>query len=839
MKIFLKHIMRNIKENIGRTSLIVVSLFGVALLLSIALGISFSFKSLWDSLADSIMGGYNATVESTTEEDLTIERIKEAGVDFDYLGVSGYNYGYIKYKDEFVSSPLVGLSIDEAIDMKLISLPKVDKVVLKDNEVITSTTFAKENKLKKGSKFNYYDEDGVVHELTVKYIAEDSGAFLQDLSFVSNNDTFLKILGTKEIKYEYFCLKYKGNKDLMIVKDELNNIEDDYGLDFYIAEEPDLMDLVGNWLKIGIIAIIMVLIVVYFTLNSIVKIIINERIPVIGSFRSVGASVSKMNFILLMEMATYGLIGGIFGGLTGLVFTKTIFLLFEMVDEMIGVTINMGSFEIYGFIVVVLTVLLLVLFQISLSISEILRSSKLSIKDCIFNKHESIYKYSVTKLLFGFCFLAIGIISLIFNSKLNFTFSVISIISIFTSIAFLLPSFTRFLSKYLDKVDNPVLHMAKNTIVNNKLQINTNVIVAVMMCVSLISFALLNYSIKNYKSSLDVVQSDLYVVAAREPNSVINDLRAIDNIDRVSVLYVEDFALNYSSLKFANNKVNELTVLYSDDYEALAKDSNVIDVDAKLANNLKDNEVIVSEYFKEIYDLKIGDIVVLNGINEEERFNVEIPMNLKIVGFADTSAINHMSIILSEKIIEDTVDDFSEQHYFVQLSKDAKLKDVKKDILKNLTDKMPQVLTKKEYVDTTKEAMEKIYISIIEIILVIIGVALVGIINNQSVSFLERKREMAVLYSTAMSRSQLNKMIFIEVFLSYFISALVSIIFTIMLLILLKQTLMVLGLYIPITFSIVSILILMFVIGIIMTVIYLVMKRKIKKMNIVEELKYE
>ena len=63
--------------------------------------------------------------------------------------------------------------------------------------------------------------------------------------------------------------------------------------------------------------------------------------------------------------------------------------------------------------------------------------------------------------------------------------------------------------------------------------------------------------------------------------------------------------------------------------------------------------------------------------------------------------------------------------------------------------------------------------------------------------------------------------------------------FTIMLIILLRQTLIVLGLYIPITFSILSILILMFVIGIIMTVIYLVMKRKIKKMNIVEELKYE
>ena len=173
MKIFLKHIMRNIKENIGRTSLILVSLFGVALLLSIALGISFSFKSLWDSLSESIMGGYNAIVESTTEENVTIDRIKEVGVDFDYLGVSTYNFGYIKKDDEFVSSPLLGLSVDEAIDMKMLSLPKVKKVVLKENEVITSSSFAKKNKLKKGNKFNYYDEDGVIHELTVKYIAED------------------------------------------------------------------------------------------------------------------------------------------------------------------------------------------------------------------------------------------------------------------------------------------------------------------------------------------------------------------------------------------------------------------------------------------------------------------------------------------------------------------------------------------------------------------------------------------------------------------------------------------------------------------------------------------
>ena len=209
------------------------------------------------------------------------------------------------------------------------------------------------------------------------------------------------------------------------------------------------------------------------------------------------------------------------------------------------------------------------------------------------------------------------------------------------------------------------------------------------------------------------------------------------------------------------------------------------------------------------------------------------------MGFANTKNVDSLSVILSEKIVEDTVTTFTSNMYFVKLKDSKELKNVKKEILKNLTAQMPTVYSKKEFVDALKEEQEILYETIVEIILIIIGVSLIGIINNQTVSFLERKREMAVLYSTAMSRAQLNKMIFTEVILSYIVSAGVSIIFTMLFIRLLKQTLLVLNMYYPLRFNIISILVLLFIIGIIMMVIYLVMKRKIKKMNIVEELKYE
>ena len=841
MKIFLKHIIRNIKENVGRTFLIIISLFGVGLLLSLLFGFVFSVKSFWDSLSNSYRGGYNYMVYPSTEEKLNIDRIKSVGVEFEYLGVSNYNYGYIiNDNNEFVSTPLLGLDIQQASKMKMIEFTRDEKnIVLNDNEIIVSSSIANKYKLEENQQIKYYDENGTVHNLVIKYVAKDSGAFLQELSFVSNEQTFLKLIGEEKMSYEFFCLNYLGNKNMSILTKELNDIENDYGLDFIKIENPDLYSIIGNILKIVIMVLILILIVVYFTLNSIVKIIISERIPVIGSFRSVGASIKKMNAILLLEMGTYGFLGGILGSIAGIGFTKTLFLLIEMMENSFGVSIEMESFETYSFLIFILTIVILVLFQIGLSISEILKSSKLSIKECIFNKHESIYKYSINKLLFGLFFLIIGVVSLIFNNNLNFIFCIISILSLFVAIALLLPTITRYFSKLMDKVENPVWQMAKNTIVNNKLQINTNVIVAVMMCVSLLSFALLNYSIISYKDKLDMVKSELYVYSSYEPMDVTSDIRALDNVERVSVLYTDNLATYYDSITFANNKVDQLNLLYSDNYKTLLEDSNLLDLDANLADNLSENEIIVSEYIKEKYKLKVGDIVVVNGITEEERFNVETPLNLKVVGFADTSRVNHMSIILNENIIEDIISIFSNQQYFVQLSDEKNIKDVKKEILRTVTYQLPEVYSQNEYIETTKIKMKETYKTIIEVILIIIGVALIGIINNQTVSFFERKKEMAILYSTSMSRNQLNKMIFIEVILSYFISALVSVVFTIMLIKLLKYTMSILGLYIPISFSIVSILILLFIIGVIMLVIYLVMKRKIKKMNIVEELKYE
>ena len=113
------------------------------------------------------------------------------------------------------------------------------------------------------------------------------------------------------------------------------------------------------------------------------------------------------------------------------------------------------------------------------------------------------------------------------------------------------------------------------------------------------------------------------------------------------------------------------------------------------------------------------------------------------------------------------------------------------------------------------------------------------LINNQKVSFIQRKKEFATLYSLCMSRSQLKSLILTEFFISYVITAIISIVYVFLLKYLVEFTTEAGGLGISFSVSIIY----MIAILVVILLIILFMSRKIvkevDKLNIVEEIKYE
>ena len=104
---------------------------------------------------------------------------------------------------------------------------------------------------------------------------------------------------------------------------------------------------------------------------------------------------------------------------------------------------------------------------------------------------------------------------------------------------------------------------------------------------------------------------------------------------------------------------------------------------------------------------------------------------------------------------------------------------------------------------------------------------------------MERRKEFATLYSIAMSRKQLKNMILIENTLAFINSTIASIVFYVIISKLVEYTLQILLIPIYMRFTISGILVVLLIVVMILLVIQRSMRKHIKNMNIVEEIKYE
>lgn len=836
MKIFIKHIMRNLEDNIVRTLLMFVTLFGIGFMVSMIL----SFMVYMGDFAKLMVSSnpYDFIIYNTnSDNNFNYDSMSNLRNDFSYLGLRSTEIGYIYKNDEYMEIDYTAFDMNKAMEQKLINY---EGFSLSDNEVIIDSTFAKLHNINLNDEIEYYTLNKDRYVLKVKYLSNDS---LSDIgSFIFLNEDLYKKLNNNDNdnKYSFFLAKYDGNEKISKIYDELINVEYDYELNVVKLSDFNAVSDLSSSFKIISILILLVLIVAYFILNSIVKVIMNERIPVVGSFRSVGASKIKMSLILIMEQGCYGFISGIFGAILASSFIGAIFnIIYSSLSITIGVD-AVPSYSYYSFLIIFFTGVLLFLFQIILSLNEILNFNTMSIKDCMFSVHDFKFKRNKAKLIIGLIFLVIGVGSVYFRYSLNFYFGVFAILSIFISLTLLLPFITKLFEKIFVKGVKPLLSIAFNNINENKLQVGTNIIITVLISISILIGSALNYYIKLNNSKIKEFNSDIYVSSSYESLNTFNDILSIENVNEIASLYYG--SISYDSITFANNKLHNnesINFIYSENPILLKNMYNVFDIDFEKWSNLKNNEIIVSNYYKDKYGLKVGDLIILDLETKAKRFSYDVAYEFVIVDFANTDIISNGSIIVSRDIFYREASS-DHQYYFINVNDVQKIKETKNDISKLLVSDYKEINTKEEYLNNLKDENNGLYKTIVTIVLLIVLFCLLGIINNQTVAFLRRTKEFAILYSTCMNKNQLCKMVFKEMSISYLISIFIALPISYILCKLMYYTIDDLNvLYLPFKFNMLLNLGLFIILVLILFIIYFVIALKIKKLNIVEELKYE
>lgn len=820
MKIIIKHILRNIWSKKGRSILIILALIiaSSTFILNLTLPNEIIFKI--EETFRKIYG--NSDIEISSNIDNTsIENINFGNEDIRYTTLSRLD-GTDNDGNALV---LLGSDINTAKKMKLVSGDVPD---LKLNEAVISKKY--EEDYKEGDIISFY-YNGNSYDIKIIKIVEKKGINAIEINdtpiFYANIETLNNINDNEEISNSVVYLDIKDNNKIDSYIDYLKENNKDYTIR-KVLDTDSLKEQTIYITSIMTIIFVMSTSMIFFVTNSLNKIIIDERMPVIGTFRSIGATKSKMNLILILENAIYGLIGGTIGSYLGYLINSSVSTLFITVSGT-ELSTRTSNISLSTFLIGILFAIIL---EILMTISSIVKANKKEIKNIIFDVQSTRYILKKINIIIGTIFLLGAIIINNLNIKSQIIPTIIAMLLMIIGIANLIPVFIKLFSISLSKIFN-LLGLRKMSIASKNIGYNKIIISSARMIViaTLLIIPILNVSkviSRTFESFKYMYEDVCDIIVYNTSKEYENYDMLLENDEIVNI----DYLYHYSddNVTYNNGKKFNYIPLF------VGRDNTRMDIkelDYKI-KNLKYNEILFDEKLLENNNLKVGDTIKIKFdiLNKE--------LEYKIVG-----TVNSANFTTARNIIVINLDNYLENirkipSQFELKAKDGiDLKELKKKIKAELKEPFIMIKTFDEFIGEQEESTS----GIINLVYVIEGLAIflafIGIVNNQIIGFIQRRKELAVLNSTCMSKGQLMKMLFTETLLVNIISCLIGLVISFLLTDIIDSFLQGMSLYLEMVFDLENALKFIFIIIIVLLFTLIVPLKRLRKMNIIDEIKYE
>ena len=186
---------------------------------------------------------------------------------------------------------------------------------------------------------------------------------------------------------------------------------------------------------------------------------------------------------------------------------------------------------------------------------------------------------------------------------------------------------------------------------------------------------------------------------------------------------------------------------------------------------LKENEIIISTAAAQRQGIAIGDEIMIT-LDADTDFPIEKKMIVKdTMNMEKMESFGIWTVIINPDVYEHI---FGEKILSMVLVRCADPDAVKERIEKCSESGSLRASTMEEMIEEDKSSNSGLLMVIRLIVAGSAGLTLIGIAGNQSLGFLTRKRENALLYSVALPRGGLKKMLFLESVFSMGISAAVA-----------------------------------------------------------------
>ncbi|MBO5475014.1 MAG: ABC transporter permease [Bacilli bacterium] len=810
MRIIITHILRNIKEKKGRSLLIILSLMIASVVFILNLTIPNQIVETKAKQSRDAIGKSDVLVASYVP--FNINDIKLSNEESKIVGVNDL---YTIHKDKTLV--IYGTDIKEAFNIDLIN-----NIDLLDNEIIISKTTADKYKYKLNDIITIDLMDSK-YELKIKDIVEAKGLLsFKSLSGIINNDTYNKITSNENNKYRTYYIDVLNNEKVGDVKKYIqdNNDKKEYMVEKLVDEEKIRED---NYYTQFILLVIMIMatIMIFFVVNTLNKMIVMERMPVIGTFRSVGASKFKMNMLLVLENSIYGLLGGSVGALVSILINN--FAASMLTGTTIKSTVPVNNL-ISG---IIFTICL----EVFMSLASIIKSNKYSIKEIMFEGKNSKAGFNIKESIISFILILISLITYFAISDTNSLLSALSLIMFWVGIAYFIPTMMLFLSKIIcgiaKMINSGSLLMAGKNLGFNKLLISSTRLVVISTSIMLV---IVNISM-SFNSMIDSykIQFSGYDGTIRDISKKYNEYASINNVDNVKNI---EYTFMYSNddITYNDGKTLDAGPMF------LGMDKSnpsIKELDYKI-NDLKDDECLFDEILLKNNNLKVGDTIDFYLKTQDSHIKV------KIVGTVNSYYMSTQReiVVLTDDVFKQKI---TEVPFSIEFSvnDNNKVRDTIELMERELKDPDITIWTIDDFCNIQRKNINS-FMSLFYIIIALsLILSFVGIINNQLISFMERTKEIAVLNSICMSKSQLRRMLVIENITSNIVACAFGFGVSIMSLRYMNKLMYGIKMYTDVQYQYNVGLMIMGIVLVVLLSTVIVPINKMKKINVVEAIKYE
>ncbi len=500
--------------------------------------------------------------------------------------------------------------------------------------------------------------------------------------------------------------------------------------------------------------LIIVVLMSSFIIYGSFKLLITERLPIIGTFFSQGATKGNVRRILYMESGLYGVLGGIIGSGLGI---GILYLIHYFLAPLRDYGI-IGSFEFETSLILAGIIFAVFLSMISCTV-PIIKSGRMQVKNVILSIEEQHHKKGILGFIIGILLLLGITVSVYLELDFVTTLSPIMLLGSVISIILIYP---RVLSFCTPKIFKGMKSFSGTTAlglhnVESSKSLRGNITLLIMSILAMVAINSVSTSLQsivvdaftdmNYDYSVEQIRM-------QDPESIESLKNTLAAHPKISDDSLHEIMLGYGKLNTTNSLVMGID-------PEMYRDFNPY-----LGFNEGDTRIIYERFLED----PEGKIIVskntaaINGIQEGEILPLEVDGRVKdfeVAGIVDGKLYYNGSFIMidNQQLRDSFHYSYTDSIYFHAEEMNEAFAEEIEEISRTYGARVMSVDASLERnLDGNRQMMN--ILSIFSIMAVVIGAF--GALNNIIISFIQRKKDLAILSSLGMTQGQRSRMIFIE-----------------------------------------------------------------------------